>query len=870
MKKTNSLLFTLAVILTVVLAVLFFGKRFFFKDKTEKTQLTESTSERFAEYKKKMRGGDTSKKPTEWFSLSRAYPYDEIPFESYAVALDRAVSLRQATSNSDYFTVTQAGPTNVGGRITAVAVHPSDNNIIYAGAALGGILKTTDCGYTWQFISEDVPSLSVGDLVLDPQNPQKIYFGTGEANSSGDSYEGTGLYMSPDGGLTWQFLGLENSRHIGRVKISPVDSSRIYVAVMGSLFGVNPERGLYRSTDGGVTWERKLFVNDTTGCIDIALDPQNPEVIYAAMWQRIRKPDYRNVGGLGTGIWKSTDGGNNWTKLTNGLPADSPTNGRIGLAISPSNPLTVYASYVNHPGNFLGVWRTTDGGALWESRLVSPSPSSFSSFGWYFGQTWINPTNPDIVYIGDVSLWRSADGGRNFSTVGDVMHVDHHAMFISPSNPSFMVEGNDGGLYVSTNGGTSWRMCVNMPITQFYAITIDKLNPQRLYGGTQDNSTPRTLTGNIDDWDVLFYGDGFYCNVDFTNSNILYVEAQYGYLGKSTNCGNSWSIIFDNYTHGERTNWCTPVVMSPHNSQILFYGAQRVWKTTNGGSSWNAISPDLTGGAGGGNLTYGTITTICQSPVNSSVIWAGTDDSRVWVTTNGGTNWTMVSQNLPDRWCTRVTAHHSDQAKAYVSFSGYKIGEHLPHIFSTEDYGATWSDISGNLGDIPVNDILSDPQIPGRLYAGTDFGLYYTNDNGITWMAVGNHPMCPVFDIDIHDTQRILVSGTHGVSMFKVDISVSGVEENISSPERNILIKSVSPEPFEDFTEFRFEIRKSSYVNVNLFDVNGRKVQRIHEGILTEGVHTLRIDGGELLPGSYFLGIDDGEKYYSRRITLIK
>ncbi|MBN1151296.1 hypothetical protein JXA84_08775 [candidate division WOR-3 bacterium] len=846
---------------------------FIVKDSVQKEHeegIAETSPEEFSVYKKRMRGGDTSKKPTEWFTLSRAYPYDQIPHEQYIQALERAVDLREATANSEYFTVTQAGPVNVGGRITSVAVHPSNTNIIYAGAALGGIWKTTDGGNSWQFVSEDVPSLSVGDVVLDPQNPEKLYFGTGEANSSGDSYEGTGVYRSNDGGVTWQFLGLENSRHIGRILVSPVDSNRIYVAAMGSLFGVNPERGLYMSTDGGMNWERKLFINDTTGCVDVVMNPQNTNILYAAMWQRIRKPDYRNVGGLGTGIYKSTDGGNNWTEMTNGLPLHSATNGRIGLAIAPSNPNIVYASYTDHPGDFLGLWRTTDGGNTWSSRLQSPSPSNFSNFGWYFGQLWTSPTNADVVYIGDVSLWKSSDGGSNFNTVGDVMHVDHHAMYISPSNPQFMVEGNDGGLYVSLNGGTSWTKFENLPITQFYAITIDKLTSQRLYGGTQDNSTPRTLTGNLDDWDVLFYGDGFYTNVDYDNSNIIYAEAQYGYLGKSTNCGNSFDIIFTNSSHGERTNWSTPVVMSPHDNQVLFYGAQRVWKTTNGGSSWNAISPDLTGGSGSGNLVYGTITTISQSQVNPSVVWAGTDDSRVWVTTNGGSSWTMVSQNLPDRWCTRVTADFSNPAKCYVSFSGYKIGEHLPHIFVTQDYGLNWTDISGNLGEIPVNDIIPDPQISGRLYAGTDFGLYYTVDGGNTWMVVGDHPICPVFDIDLHDGQRFLVSGTHGMSMFKMLIPVSTVEETPVQPETGVFVESVVPEPFEEYSVLKLGLRVHSDVSVDLYDVNGRKVQMVFEGSLEPGSHTFRIEGEKLPAGSYFLSIRQNEIRISRRITCIK
>jgi photosystem II stability/assembly factor-like uncharacterized protein len=718
------------------------------------------------------KGGDTSRKPKEWFTLSRAYPYNDIPFDAYKRSLARAENVRNDRTSLIVGTWTLAGPSNVGGRITAMAANPLDPNIVYAGGAVGGVFKSTNGGTNWLPVSDAVPSLSVGDIAIDPGDPSKIYLGTGESNAAGDSYAGTGVYRSTDAGATWQFLGLPNSRHIGKIAIDPTNSSRIFVAAVGTLFGHNTDRGIYRTTDSGTTWERVLFVSDSTGAIDVAINPTTPTIVYAAMWERIRNPIYRDVGGLTSGIWKSTDGGDTWNRLSGGLPAPSQTTGRIGLAIAPSSPSTVYASYSDHPGNLVGFYRSTNDGANWSSRLISPDPGSFSGFGWYFGKLWVHPTNANMVYFGDVDFWKSTDGAAHWTSITGIMHVDQHGWWQNPSNPNQIYCGNDGGVFRSTNGGSAWTKCYDLPVTQFYAMTIDKLTPQRLYGGTQDNSTPRTWTGNPDDWDVLFYGDGFYAVVDFTNSNIIYAEAQYGYLGKSTDGGNNFGLITNGIDGSERVNWCTPVVMSPQNHLVLFYGAQRLYKTTNGGNMWNPISPDLTGGNPGGNLVYGTITTIDQSPLNPNVIWVGTDDNRVWVTTNGGTNWSNVSSLLPDRWCTRVTADVFDTAAAYVAFSGYKIDDLLPHIFKTTNYGATWSNISGNLVDIPVNDILPDPSHRGRLFIGTDFGMYYSNNDGVSWQVLGdNHPNCPVFDIDLHNATRKLVSSTHGRSMYSYDLN---------------------------------------------------------------------------------------------------
>ena len=828
------------------------------------------TKDKFRSYKMSKRSGDTSKKPTEWFTISRAYPYRDIPFTAYKAALDRAAAVRNASASLETFVCTPVGPNNVGGRITALAASPDSPNLIYAGAALGGVFKTTDGGNTWTPISDAVPSLSVGDIALEPGNPQVLYFGTGEANSSGDSYAGTGLYRTSDGGDNWEFLGLENSRHIGRIAIDPTNTQTIFAACMGSLFSTSTDRGLYRSIDGGDTWAQVLYTNDSTGCIDVAINQSNTDIVYAAMWQRIRGPEDRRVGGVHSGIYRSTDGGDTWQQLTSGLPQSGPTIGRIGIAIAPSNPDVIYASYVDHPGNLLGFWQSTNGGDTWQSRLVSPGLDSFSGFGWYFGRIWVHPANENTVYFGDVDFWRSTDGGQRWSYLTGDMHVDQHALYQNPDNPNYMVAGNDGGVFISQNAGLSWLKIYDLPITQFYAITIDKLHPDRLYGGTQDNSTPRTVSGQPDDWDVIYYGDGFYVNVDYTNSNVIYAEAQYGYLGKSTNLGDYWDVVFSSYDHNERSNWNTPVVMSPHDNRVLFYGAQRVYKTSNGGDNWTAISPDLTGGPGGGNLLFGTITTISQSSLNPDIIWAGTDDSRVWITENGGVSWDMVSQTLPDRWCTRVTADIRNEAVGYATFTGYTVDDLMPHIYKTTDYGLTWQDISGNLEGVPVNDILPDPNREGWLYIGTDFGMFYTDDAGDTWQSMSPvMPVCPVFDIDISDDPPKLVAGTHGRSMYAFDLGSVGIPEDNNRPTDYRLNQNY-PNPFNASTTIFYEIQNAGQVSLNIYDVTGRLVKTLVDGHVTAGEYKVSFDGSSLASGTYFVSLKAGDYQVSKKMTLIK
>lgn len=716
-------------------------------------------------------GKEEEKKPNDWFFMQRAYPLGDIPVDQYLASLDQAQRMRAKASDGNGPVWTQAGPTNIPGRITGLAVHPDYPNTIYAGAACGGVFKSIDSGVSWTPIFDEQGTPSTGAVAIHPNDPQILYVGTGEANGSGDSYPGTGIYKSTDGGSSWTHIGLEESYHIGRIAIHPLCPETLFVAACGKLFGTNPERGIYKSTNGGATWERKLFISDSTAAVDVAVDPTNPEIIYVAMWERLRDPARRKVGGWTSGIHKSTDGGDTWYQLTNGLPPSGPDVGRIGLSVCASSPNVVYSMYCDDPGNFVGLYKSTDYGESWTRTNDSALLAILSGFGWYFGNVMVDPTDPDVVFALGVYLYRSTDGGSSWSYVSRYVHVDHHAMFISPIEPNRIYLGSDGGVYLSGDGGDSWSLCTGQPSTQFYAITIDYLHPERLYGGTQDNGTLRTVTGASDDWERIHGGDGFYTNVDFVDPDVIYAEYQFGYLRKSIDFGYSWIYMMNGIYEEDRCNWCTPVVMDPVDNRTLYYGSYRLYKTTQGGGNWHIISDDLSDGPGGGNRSYGTITTIAPAPSDSQVVYVGTDDANVWVTTDAGENWTRIDAALPDRWITRVSVDPFADSVAYVTLSGHHVSGTLAHIYRTTNYGGTWEPISSDLPEGPINDVIVDPMNSNVLYVGSDVGVYVTTNLGESWAPLGTGlPITTVHDLCFHEPTRKLVAGTHGRSMFSCQL----------------------------------------------------------------------------------------------------
>ena len=707
--------------------------------------------------------------PNDWMGYQRIYPHGKIKLSHYLTALKDAQYLHNNSVNRD-LEWQLLGPTNIGGRITDLANHPAEPEIIYVAAASGGIYKSINNGDSWEQIFNDTPVISMGDIALDPNNPQIIFAGTGEANASSYSFIGDGLWKSEDGGANWAHVGLETSAYIARIIVDYENSNRVFVAACGTLFSSNSERGVYRSEDGGANWEQVLFLTDSTAAIDLVQHPTNPNILYAAMWERVRGLSYRKSGGESSGIWKTTDGGDNWTELTNGLPSGDNV-GRIGLDISKSNPDILYAFYDKHMDegedfSFLGIYKTNDGGSSWNQTNDTNITGMNSRFGWYFGQVRVDPTNPNRAYALGVDLVRTENGGNSWEAIAgywnsNEIHVDHHALIIDP-NTGYILEGNDGGLFTSTNYGDTWTHINNIPLTQFYAIEVDFQQPQKIYGGTQDNNTIRTLTGNLDDWHSILGGDGFYTLVNPQNSDIIYAEYQWGILYRSTN-GGDWMEDISYYWEEDRTNWSSPFVMDPADPSTLYFGTYRVWKTTSGGNNWLPISSDLTNGDDGSS--YHTITTLAVSPHFSEFILAGTDDAHIHLTVDGGNNWSEISAIIPDRWITRVAFDPFHENTIYVTLSGFRWDEPLSHVFRSTDLGENWESISSNLPELPVNCIVLDPEEEGHIYIGTDAGIFYTSNGGEYWQSFSlNLPTVPVIDLKIHNPTRTLIAGTYGMS----------------------------------------------------------------------------------------------------------
>ncbi|HPF10696.1 MAG TPA: T9SS type A sorting domain-containing protein [Flavobacteriaceae bacterium] len=807
--------------------------------------------------------------PNDWMYSQRAYPNNFINREALqkaAIQIEAIKNSYNKTAGSEWELV---GPLNTGGRITDVAISPDSDDILYVGTATGGVFKTTDAGASWTPIFDEISKPSIGDLAIAPSNSQRIYVGTGEANGSATdgAYFGNGIYRSDNAGATWSHIGLEQSDHIGRIAVDPTNPDRVFVAASGKLYGYNPERGIYRTTNGGTTWEQVLFVTDSTAAIDVVMNPQNTNILFAALWERTRKPWQRDYGGVTSAIHRSLDGGNTWTELgaAQGLPAPDAQTGRIGLAISKSNPSTIYARYTTNEitNEFNGLYRSDDNGNTWSLVTLNDLIGVDSSFGWYFGNLRVNPTDPDEVYILGQLIQKTTDGGANWQNING-MHVDHHALEYSENNPDFILAGNDGGAYVSQNGGNSWNKFTNLPITQFYNIEVDYLQPERLYGGTQDNNTIRTLSGGTSDWNSIIGGDGFHVNVDPSDNNYVYGESQFGALRRSTDGGNNFSNGTNGIDGSDRVNWNTPVVLSPFNPEKMFYGSNRLY-TSDRAVSWTPISPDLTDGLHpSGSLSYGTLTAIAASYLNLNTIYVGSDDGNVQVTFDGGASWTNISNGLPDRYITSIAISPSNDLIAYVTLSGFGVLDYDPHVFKTIDGGQNWMDISSNLPSIPANDIILNSN-EDVLFLATDLAVWYSLNDGGSWELLGtNLPMTVIRDLKLHEPTNMLYAGTFGRSMHRYDLSgiVLGTDNFTVKPEEII----VFPNPAKD--HFTIKHSMAGRGTIKLFHSNGTAIGTLFEDDF--GTHT-QIEGSSigLESGLYFLVFESGKQKISKKLIIL-
>jgi photosystem II stability/assembly factor-like uncharacterized protein len=683
-----------------------------------------------------------------------------------------------------------------GGRVLAVSGIPSQPNVYYFGSVGGGIWKTTDSGLSWLPVSDgQLKTSSVGAIAVSESDPNVVYAGMGESCVRGNASNGDGVYKSVDAGKTWRNVGLEDSQTIGAIRIHPKNPDIAYVAALGHLWGPNDMRGIYRTTDGGATWKQVFTRGRDAGAVDLAMDPSNPRVLYAGFWQVRRNPYHFDSGGPGSGLFKSTDGGDTWTDISHAPGLPRGVEGRIGVTISPANPDRVWAIVEAADG---GIFRSDNAGRNWTKVN---DQSIHRQRAWYYSHIFADPKNPDALYSLNVGMYRSIDGGRTWSTITPP-HGDNHGLWIAPDNPLRMIQSNDGGANISNDGGRTWSSDMNQPTAQFYRVALDNDFPYNIYGAQQDNSTvrtaSRTATGGITEqnWYDVGGGESGWIAPDPRNSEIVYAGSYDGLITRQDHrTGQSRDInAWPDNTMGYgvdamkyRFQWSYPIAFSPHDPKTLYIGANVLLKTTNEGQSWEPISPDLTRndktkmGTSGGPITqdntsieyYCTIFTFMESPVTKGVIWVGSDDGLVHVTRDGGKNWANVTPKDMPEWIqiNSIDASAHDPGTAYIAGTVYKSDDFHPYLYKTTDYGQTWKKI---VNGIPAGHftrvVREDPNHKGLLIAGTEFGLYISFDAGENWKPFNlNIPVTPITDVAFHKRDQELVVATQGRAFYVLD-----------------------------------------------------------------------------------------------------
>ena len=691
------------------------------------------------------------------------------------------------------------GPAVTGGRVHDIEALPHDPSTIFVASASGGLWKTTNRGITWRNVFDTMGVSTFGDVAIAPSNPQIVYAGTGEQNNRQSTSWGNGVYRSDDGGESWRHLGLVETRHIGKVEVHPSNPDVVYVAAVGNLWAPSSERGVFKSTDGGQTWSKVLYVDDHTGAVDMVMDPSNPDILYAATYQRLRRAWGFNGGGLGSGIYMTMDGGANWRELTNGIPAGDK--GRIGLTISSSNPRVLNAIIEHADPDQQGIYRTADGGMGWERvNELNIRPM-------YYSHIFIDPNDENRVYALATSSHRSEDGGRTFQEIAvrptyDVgVHADHHALWMDPNDSNHLYLGGDAGLHESYDRGVTFRKINNFPIAQFYAIGVDMRDPYYVFGGLQDNhsfagpSRTRRWIGIVnDDWKQVGYGDGMYWQPDPTTTQFAYGTSNGGtYFRINSETGDMLDIapVAPVGEEEYRFDWTSPIIISQHDPATLYAGGNRLFISRNRGDSWERTmdlskqidrdtvplmgvpGADISISRNDGTGSFGEAVTIGESPLDPDILWMGMDDGNLQVSQDGGATWNEVSGNVqgirPGTYVSRITPSAAGLGTAYAAFDGHRDGDFSPHLFRTDDFGATWQPLMTGLPSGSVNEVIEHPDNPNVLFLGTEHHLFASTDAGANWAKWPGIPTTHIDDLLIHPREKDLVIGTHGQSIWILD-----------------------------------------------------------------------------------------------------
>lgn len=831
------------------------------------------------------------------------------------------------------------GPSVMSGRVVDVDVNPKKPSEFYVGYASGGLWYTNNNGTTFTPIMDNAATINVGDIAVDWDN-EIIWVGTGENNASRSSYAGIGVYKSIDKGKNWTNTGLFDAHHIGRILINPNDPAEVTVGVTGHLYSTNEERGVYKTTDGGKTWNKTLFINNETGIIDLAYAPKNYNIMYAAAWDKDRKAWNFEGNGIGSGIYKSTDAGNTWSKISlegSGFPTGEGV-GRIGLAVFDEN--TVYAihdnqfrrekkkdeekgpslikedfktmsietfltledkkldrylktngfqekyraenvkqmvrsgsikpvdlaKYLEDANSLLfdspvigaEVYQTIDGGKTWKKTHDDYIDDLFFSYGYYFAQIRVSPKNANHIYVAGVPILKSKDGGKTFKSInGENVHADHHALWIDPTNPNHLINGNDGGINISYDDGEHWIKANQPNVGQFYSINIDNEKPYNVYGGLQDNGVWVGAHNAQDNaswhqsgeypWKSIMGGDGMQVQIDNRNKDIVYTGFQFGNYFRLNRETGERTYIQPKHELGEtpyRFNWQTPILLSSHNQDILYLGGNKLMRSMDQGTNWTAISGDLTNGGKKGNVAYGTLSSISESPFQFGLLYTGSDDGLVYVSKNSGGDWTKISGTFPkDLWVSRVIASEHKKERVYVALNGYRWDNFTPYIYVSEDYGQTWKNIGDNLPLSPVNVIREDPKNENVLYVGTDNGAYVSIDKGQNWeVFTKNLPNVAIHDLIVHPRTNDLLLGTHGRSIYSANISaIQKLNEDILN--NSLYVFDVEPikssrnwgnswskwlPTYEPTKTIVFYTTKNEDVNVKITNSGGKILQEIN------------------------------------------